>query len=205
MSQVFAVAKELVRLSLSGDEPDPLTHLRLQKLLYYAQAWSLVLRESELFPEVMEAWRHGPVVPVLYRSFSQQQAGALLHESHIIATAPDLSSEDAEFLKSLWKSYNPYSALRLSQMTHAEAPWQKAWGDRSRDGNGNTPIAMEDLEDFFSKESIPAPLAAFSHELQKREQLAERNLAEIPALDATNLKTAANAFSPGAKTLASRV
>ena len=57
MFRVLSVAKELVRLSFAGDEKDPLTNLRLQKLLYYAQAWSLVLRESELFPEEIEAWR----------------------------------------------------------------------------------------------------------------------------------------------------
>ncbi len=51
MSHLFSLAKELVKLSLAGEEGDPLTHFRLQKLLYYAQAWSVVLRETELFQE----------------------------------------------------------------------------------------------------------------------------------------------------------
>ena len=61
MSQLLAVAKLLVELSLSGDEKDPVTNLRLQKLLYYSQAWSLVIRGSELFSDDIEAWCWGPV------------------------------------------------------------------------------------------------------------------------------------------------
>src|SRR5690348_4499790 len=78
VSQVFSVAKELVRLSLSGDEKDPLTNLRLHKLLYYAQAWSLVLRESELFSDDLQAWRCGPVVPAVYHKVPDGQSGTVI-------------------------------------------------------------------------------------------------------------------------------
>ena len=62
MSSARSVAKELVRCSLSEQVPDPLTYSRLQALLYYAQGWSLVLRNSEFFPEEIVYTPDGPAV-----------------------------------------------------------------------------------------------------------------------------------------------
>jgi uncharacterized phage-associated protein len=194
VSQVFSVAKEFVRLSVSGDEHDPLTNLRLQKLLYYAQAWSLVIRESELFSEEICAWRHGPVVPEV-----NQTGDAVPPES--FADAPDLEAEEVAFVKSVWEAYNQYSALKLSRMTHEEMPWQKAWGGRPDDAAGNDPIRVEDLEEYFGKQAMPAPLAAYAHELRKREEEAIRKLLAIPPLDAGRLQAAATSYTPSARGL----
>lgn len=194
MSQVFSVAKEFVRLSLSGDETDPLTNLRLQKLLYYAQAWSLVVRESELFSDDLEAWRHGPVVPAVYRALPDDQGANHIHPE-AFASFPDLQDEEAEFVRRVWEAYNPYSALQLFKMTHEETPWRKAWEDRPRDGAGNHPISVLDLEDFFARQTMPAPLAAYAHQRRKREEEAERLLAELPPLDSDRLMAAAKSFS----------
>src|SRR5258708_40323860 len=92
MFRALSVAKELVRLSFAGDEKDPLTNLRLQKLLYYAQAWSLVLRESELFPEEIQAWRWGPVVPAVYDKLPDGQGGSQIPPDRI-CDGPDLPPE----------------------------------------------------------------------------------------------------------------
>ena len=45
-----------------------ITAMKLQKLAYYSQAWSLVWDEKLLFPERIEAWANGPVVPDLYEA-----------------------------------------------------------------------------------------------------------------------------------------
>ncbi len=195
MSQVWSVAKEFVKLSLSGDEPDPLTNLRLQKLLYYAQAWSLVLRESELFSDELEAWRHGPIVAAVVHALSDGP-GVNPIPSEAFAAAPDLQGEAAALVRCVWEAYNPYSALQLSNMTRAETPWRNAWNDRPTEESGAEPISVIDLEDFFSKQTMPAPLAAFSHELRKRTEQAERELAELAPLDAGRLTAAAKSFTP---------
>ena len=44
----------------------PLTTMKLQKLLYYSQAWSLVWDDKPLFAEEFEAWANGPVCRELY-------------------------------------------------------------------------------------------------------------------------------------------
>jgi uncharacterized phage-associated protein len=50
------------------DEGDLISNLKLQKLCYYAQGLALAVRDQPLFPEPIEAWLHGPVVPTLYRN-----------------------------------------------------------------------------------------------------------------------------------------
>ena len=64
MSTAVSVAREFVRLSFAGPEPDPLTGPRLQKLLYYAQAWHLALNGDPLFDERMRRGWMGPQFPL---------------------------------------------------------------------------------------------------------------------------------------------
>ena len=42
------------------------TTMKLQKIVYYSQAYSLVSRNRPLFTERIEAWVNGPVVPELF-------------------------------------------------------------------------------------------------------------------------------------------
>src|SRR5947207_9070578 len=51
------------------DAGDDITHLKVQKLLYYAQGWALVHLRKPLFSEDLEAWAHGPVAPSIYNHF----------------------------------------------------------------------------------------------------------------------------------------
>jgi len=194
VSQVFSLAKELVKLSLQGDESDPLTQFRLQKLLYYAQAWSLVLRETELFTEEICAWKNGPVVEEVYRKLPDGRCAAYVAED-AFANAPALDPEEAAFLKSFWEAYSGYSASQLYRMTHSEMPWQKTWKEQP---NTNAPIPVEDIEEHFSRQTVPAPLAAYCHDLRKREEEAERKLREIPPIDVGRFKAAATSFTPAA-------
>ncbi|MEI7686523.1 MAG: type II toxin-antitoxin system antitoxin SocA domain-containing protein [Planctomycetota bacterium] len=188
MSHIFSIAKEFMKLSLSGPEKDPLTNLRLQKLLYYAQAWSMVLRERDLFAEELQAWRYGPVVPEVYQAMPDEQ-GAKPITPELFVDVPDISDEDEkEFLNHLWDAYKGFSALKLSDMTHHEAPWIKAWGGRPIDGNGKDPIDVDLLAEYFSAQDVPGSLAKYCHELRRREEEAERRIAEMPPLNAALLK-----------------
>ena len=53
----------------ANKEKKPITNKKLQKLLYYAQVWSLVLNKEKLFSERIEAWVHGPAIPIVYKKF----------------------------------------------------------------------------------------------------------------------------------------
>ena len=61
MANVFDVAAYILEKI-----PDKIQIWKLQKLVYYSQAWHLVWEDKPLFPERIEAWFAGPVVPELY-------------------------------------------------------------------------------------------------------------------------------------------
>lgn len=126
MASAIDVAKYYLHSAQSEDEPDLLSHLRLQKLLYYAQGWSLALRKKPLFKERIEAWAHGPVVPGVYPHFAAYKANAIPAEEFDLDE--DALSNDERSLCSLGGTHNKqFSATRLREMTHAEPPWREAY------------------------------------------------------------------------------
>ena len=60
MATVFDTAKYIV------DKCGEIDTWKLQKLVYYFQAWSLVWDERPLFDAKIEAWENGPVCPDLF-------------------------------------------------------------------------------------------------------------------------------------------
>jgi uncharacterized phage-associated protein len=65
MADVFDAAAYILKVCGDCDEL-PVTTWKLQKLVYYSQAWSLVWDDEPLFPEEIQAWANGPVCPALY-------------------------------------------------------------------------------------------------------------------------------------------
>jgi uncharacterized phage-associated protein len=98
--------------------------MKLQKLVYYSQAWHLVWEERPLFPEKIEAWANGPVVRELYRDHRKRFEVT-------VKTFPDgdpsrLSQLEQETIDAVLDSYGKLKAFELSEMTHREAPWKDA-------------------------------------------------------------------------------
>jgi uncharacterized phage-associated protein len=103
------------------DAGDLISNLKLQKLVYYAQGFSLALYDRPLFPERIEAWTHGPVVPGLYYEYKNYGSGALPFPSGC-----DFSSFNAqtrELLDEVYATYGQFSAWKLRDMTLSEPPW----------------------------------------------------------------------------------
>lgn len=100
---------------------DVMTNLRLQKLVYYAQAWHLALTGKPLFDDDFEAWIHGPVVPHLYRRFKDNGWRPIDRA----ATSPILPMDDEtrDVLEEVWSAYGQFSATHLEELTHSEDPW----------------------------------------------------------------------------------
>ena len=85
----------------NADAGDPITHLKLQKVIYYAQAWYLALNDEDLVDDEFEAWVHGPVVRVLYDRFQGVNWQPITAES--MATNPDeLPGDIKEFMDEVW-------------------------------------------------------------------------------------------------------
>lgn len=97
--------------------------MKLQKLVYYAQAWSLVWDDRPLFTEPIEAWANGPVVRELY----DMHRGQFLVSPGSIPGDPDrLSPEQVESVDVVCDAYCKMTAQQLSDLTHGEQPWREA-------------------------------------------------------------------------------
>jgi uncharacterized phage-associated protein len=100
---------------------DYISNLKLQKLCYYAQGFYLAMNGERLFPDDIEAWQHGPVVPNLYDKYKKYGSSELPISNGF---DPDCISEEMQdLLSEIYQTYGQYSAWRLRDMTHQEPPW----------------------------------------------------------------------------------
>ena len=96
--------------------------MKLQKLVYYCQAWSLVWEDRPIFGERIEAWANGPVTPELYNAHRGQFIVSQIREGNPGA----LGSADRSTVDAVLKYYGDKSAQWLSDLTHKEDPWANA-------------------------------------------------------------------------------
>ena len=100
----------------------PMTAMKLQKLVYYSQAWSLVWEERVLFSEPIQAWANGPVVPELYA----RHRGQLQVKDWQWGNPDALDPKDQDTVDAVIKFYGDKTAQWLSDLTHREDPWREA-------------------------------------------------------------------------------
>jgi uncharacterized phage-associated protein len=122
-----------------------ISNLKLQKLVYYAQAWYLAIHDKPLFDEDFEAWIHGPVIPELYKEYCGFKWKPILKE----VEEPKFTEEVKQFLDEVTDVYFGLDAYELEQMTHTEAPWIEARGDLPTDASCNEIISKESMREYF--------------------------------------------------------
>lgn len=128
---------------------DPITNLKLQKLVYYAQAWYATLnRGKPLFAEPFEAWVHGPVCPPLYQRFKAYSYRAIDED---IKHRPDLPAGVCTHLEEVMQVYGGFSAYDLERMTHNEAPWLEARGDLAATDRCSREIPVAAMVAYYGK------------------------------------------------------
>lgn len=102
----------------------PVDAMKLQKLVYYCQAWHLAITSQPLFPEAIEAWKDGPVVKELWN----QHKGARFISSWPQGNRHNLPYEKQQFIELVCGEYGPLTGNELSKRTHDEAPWRVTRG-----------------------------------------------------------------------------
>ena len=130
-------------LSLSAPEAgDGIPNLKLKKLLYYCQGLNLALRDAPLFDSVIEAWEHGPVVPIIYRKYKKHGWNHIPIPNNV--SLEKICSNDGvkEVVDEAYNFYGQFSAWKLRNMTHREPPW--------RDTPKGDVITLEKLKEYFS-------------------------------------------------------
>ncbi|CAK1223843.1 Uncharacterized phage-associated protein [Fructobacillus fructosus] len=113
---VFDVAKWFL-------SKEALTPKKIQKLTYYAEAWSYALFGKPLLNDThFEAWVHGPVSPILYNKYKEYGWNTVPKETNVA----EFDEQVADLLESVWATYGDKSANELESLTHTETPWKQA-------------------------------------------------------------------------------
>ena len=120
--------------------------MKLEKLVYYSQAWSLVWDDAALFPERIEAWVNGPVVPALY----YQHRGKFDLDSWNLGNPNALTPSQKGTVNAVLNYYGAKSPGWLSELTHNEDPWKKARKGLAPLERGNNEITLESMAEYYS-------------------------------------------------------
>lgn len=124
----------------------PITTMKLQKLCYYAQAWSLVWDDKPLFDARIEAWANGPVIPALYGQHRQKFE---VCKGDIPGNPSALSAEQCETVDSVLGFYGRHNSHWLSELTHAEAPWLEARKGLQPGQRGTAEITQASMAEYY--------------------------------------------------------
>jgi len=144
MATASQVAKYIVNFFQQAG--DPVTNLKLQKLLYYVQGWHLGLRGAPAFEDRMEAWVHGPVQPGVYREYNANRWNPIVTEVQV----PDLPAELIHLIGDVLETYGADSGYELELRSHRETPWLDARGTLAPDENSNAALSHETMQRFFA-------------------------------------------------------
>ena len=154
----------ILRLIQNGDTICP---LKLQKILYYMQAWHMVYfgRNNTLFDDIPEAWVNGPVYRNVYETYKSIPMYEQIQLTFFkIASSEDMHNEmrklyeslsitekQNEFIESIYRHYGTMSHDRLVYLTHSQRPWNNARKGLNAFEYTNEKIDLDDMFQYYSQ------------------------------------------------------
>lgn len=135
-----------------------ITNKKLQKLLYYTQAWHLVYFENDqFFKETPEAWVHGAVYPNVYHQYKKFKAKPIVFDNGIereqlknFFNSFKFSEDQKEFINSVLSTYGNKEAFELELLNHREKPWLEAREGLEDYDISTKPISIETMKTYYS-------------------------------------------------------
>lgn len=124
----------------------PMTAMKLQKLVYYAQAWSLVWDDRPLFAEPIQAWANGPVCPALYAA---HKGRFQLNAGDLNGDPTSLDGKAIETVDAVLDAYGDRTSQWLSDLTHMEAPWKDARQGTPEGASSNAEISHAAMAEYY--------------------------------------------------------
>jgi len=117
-----------------SDDSIKITKLKLQKLLYYAQAYALLRFGRPLFGDEIQAWKHGPVVPSVWKDFTNSTK----NDNDVVLTNDFdfnlFDKEENQLLADVWQTFASYHAKHMENLTHKDEPWKINWDNDEPEG-----------------------------------------------------------------------
>ncbi|MCE1175947.1 MAG: DUF4065 domain-containing protein [Burkholderiales bacterium] len=129
------------------EREDPITHLKLQKLLYYIQGWHLGILGSPAFEENFQAWIHGPVAPSIYEKYKSNKWNPIIEPVDEVHLHGDLK----EITDIVLEVFGGDTGWSLEMRTHSESPWIEARGGIPADESSTNVITQNSMLQFFKK------------------------------------------------------
>ena len=140
MANVFDVAKYIL------ETRGRMSTMKLQKLCFYCQAWSLVWDDNELFPEEFEAWANGPVCRELYNATRGVYSVTADDEN---GSSSNLTENQKDTINRVLDYYAKHDAQWLSQLTHLEDPYKLARVGIPAGVGSNNIISKESMAIYY--------------------------------------------------------
>lgn len=130
-------------ISISNPHEDGISNMKVNKLVYLAQGWSMAKLGRELFPEKIQAWQHGPVIPEVYYAFKPCGSNPI-QEICGEYSEDKFSLEEIDLLTDIALTYGKYTAAYLRNLTHSHKTWLNHYHENERNL-----IPNEEIKEFF--------------------------------------------------------
>jgi uncharacterized phage-associated protein len=154
INQIDPVALSKYVVNYVHDLGDKISHLKLQKLLYYCDAWHMVYFDGrQLINEEFEAWMHGPVVRSVWDYYKDESVlyGDIQPAPLMFNISDILNEEQFEVVNDVLDEYGKRTAYHLECLTHNERPWKEARRGYASCDRCEEIISKVTTRDFYSK------------------------------------------------------
>ena len=135
------------------DVYEGLTHLKIQKMLYYAEGVYLAMENKSLFDNKIYAWTHGPVIKEVYEKLKIYGKNEIEFDENYWNIISEINRNASLFgiLQSVYDNYGGYTAWQLREKTHAVGgPWQITVDTKGM----NKEISKKLIKDYFIKNIV---------------------------------------------------
>lgn len=111
-------------LLLGHDAGRPLTHIEVQKLLFFLEGWHLAIAGDRLFDEDFQAWANGPVIETIHDRMLRYSAHSIPRSEIKSLDFTVLGSLTLDLISRVFKTYRQYDPGALIGFTHLPGtPW----------------------------------------------------------------------------------
>lgn len=142
------LSKHIIKTGTDSGIVD-ISNKKLQKLLYYVQAWTLVLYSKKAFDEDIEAWVHGPAIPNVYRVYKDFAFNPI--PVAMAASVNTMDDDVKSVVKDVLEVYGKYDADYLETLTHTEQPWQEARGNQKPFETSKSVISTSSMKAYYGQ------------------------------------------------------
>ena len=125
----------------------PISNLKLQKLLYYAQGWHLGIYEEPIFTEQIQAWIHGPVVPAVFQTYREFKWTPI----SVDPTPVKMNASTSKHVLGILGAFGKFTASQLEAISHKEDPWIKARKGFDPKSPSKAVITHDSMKRYFGK------------------------------------------------------